>query len=79
MPSDQFGPVTLPLQPLDQIPDVVDQVLSVLLRADSIHAIGRVLANIVPAFEQKILIDEPIEVEEPGVFPFLSLLCYGQQ
>src|SRR6266699_2795910 len=68
VPSDQFGPVILPLQPLDEIPDVVDQVLSVLLRADSIHAIGSVLSNIAPAFEQEILIDEPIEVEEPGVF-----------
>ena len=79
VPSDQSGPVTLPLQPLDEIPDVVDQVLSILVCADSIHAIGRVLSNIAPAFEQKILIDEPIEVEEPGVFPFLSLLCYRQQ
>ena len=68
MASNQSGPVALPLQSLHQIPDVVDQILPVFLRADSIHAVGGLLANVAPAFQQKILVDQPIEVEKPVSF-----------
>src|SRR5437868_831834 len=53
----QSGSVALPLQPLDQIPDVCDQVLRILLCAHSVDAVCGVLPYIAPAVEQKILVD----------------------
>jgi len=38
-----------------------------------------VFANIPPAFQKKILVDQPVEVEEPEVFLFPSLRCYCSQ
>jgi hypothetical protein len=73
---DQPCPVGLPLQPLDQVPNVVHQVLLIGLGANPVDAAGGVFPDIVPAFPQECLVDQPVEVEKPEVFsvPVPSLL-----
>src|SRR5438034_6390548 len=57
----------------------IHQVLLVCLGANPVDAASGVLPDIVPAFSQESLVDQPVEVEEPEVFPFPSLRCYCSQ
>jgi hypothetical protein len=77
--ADQSGSVTLPLQLLDEIPDVVFQMLFVLFRADPIHAICRVLSDEQPTLMQVLLVDEPIKIQKPMLLLLFCLRCYGLQ
>ena len=78
MATDQSRPVAFPLQPLNEIPDVIHQVLFVFLSADPVHAASSVFADVAPAIPKKRLVDQPVEVKEPEVFLLASLLCYRQ-
>src|SRR5213594_1335180 len=67
MTSNQSCPITLALQPLDEIPDVVLQIFFVLLRADPIHAICGVLSDEQPTLFQMLFVDQPVEIQKTDV------------
>ena len=42
----------------------------------AVDAVGSVLANVAPAFQQEVFIDEAVEVEEPIVLSVFGLVGY---
>jgi hypothetical protein len=75
VPSDQFGPVTLPLESLHQGADVVVQVLLVCLRAHRIDAVGGIFADLTPTVLEQLLVEHPLEMAKPVLLVVLGLLC----
>jgi hypothetical protein len=57
VPSDQLGPVALPLQTLHQVADVLVQILLVCLRAHLIDPVGGVFADVLPALLKQCLVE----------------------
>jgi hypothetical protein len=62
VPSDQLGPVVLPLQTLHQVADVLLQIPLVCLRAHLIDPVGGVFADVPPALLEQCLVEPPIAV-----------------
>jgi len=79
MPPDQFGSVTLPLESVHQLPDVLCELLPIFLCPYPIHSIGSVLANVSPALPEHPLVEHPIEVAKPIPLLAFGLLRYPLQ
>src|SRR5262249_38742148 len=78
--TNQTSSVTLALESLDEVSDVVDQILAVLLGGKAIDAVSSVFADVPPAFQQEVFFtDETVEVEEPIVLSLFGLVGYCQQ
>src|SRR6516164_8742741 len=69
----QLCMVEVPLEPLNEVPDILVQILLVFLGAYPVNAVGGVFSDRLPTVVQKLLIDQRVEALEDVLFPFLCL------
>ncbi len=71
--------VLLPLESLNEVVDILIEVLLILLSADAVNAIRRILADVAPTLFEKRLIEQLVEVAEPMLGLRLGLFRYSLQ
>jgi len=79
LPSDEFGSVSLPLELLDKLLDVLVQVLLVLPCTHPIHTVSGVFADVAPGIQQHFFVEHPIQVLKPMLLLLSGLLRYSLQ
>jgi hypothetical protein len=67
--------VTVPLESVYEIADVLLEILLVVLCTNPVDTVGGVLADQSPAVEQELLVDQNVEVPKLVLLLLLSLLC----
>jgi uncharacterized protein YjeT (DUF2065 family) len=79
LPSNEFGSVSLLLESLHQVVDVLIEVLFIVLGAHAVYAVGGILANVAPALAEKILVEQLVQIAEPMLRFGLGLVRYSLQ
>lgn len=78
-PAHQFGPVVIPFETFDEIAQSGFEVGFVLLEVHPVHSGCGSTLELVKAFAQVRLVEQLVEVAEPGLPVLLRTIRYSPQ